>query len=151
MRLTICLTAALALCACQKQAEAPPAADNGTAEMNAPANDANAAAPTQAAFQLNGTTWTFTDSDKDKTQVKESIDASGNYIANSPDGKKHLDHGTSVMKGDKACFTSAMTKDGEECWTTKPVAIGETMETTSDKGKKLTVTRVAYEALTIPK
>jgi hypothetical protein len=115
------------------------------------AAETNTAAATPAAFQLNETTWTFTDTDKDKTQVKESIDANGNYIANTLDGKKHLDHGTSVMKGDKACFTSAMTKDGEDCWTTKPVAIGESMDTTSDKGKKLTVTRVAYEALTIPK
>jgi hypothetical protein len=55
------------------------------------------------------------------------------------------------MKGDKACFTSAMDKKGEECWTTKPVAIGESMETTSDKGGKLTVTRVAYEPMTMPK
>ena len=122
MRLTVCFVTALALI--------------------------STSAAASSAFQLNETTWTFVDG---KTKVRESIDASGNYIANTPDGKKHLDHGTSVMKGDKACFTSAMTKDGEECWTTKPVAIGETMETTSDKGKKLTVTRVAYEALTIPK
>lgn len=148
MRLTICLTAAIALCACSKQAEAPPAADNGAAELNAPAADANAVAATPAAFQLNETSWTFTD--KDGNKVKESIDATGNYIANTTAGK-HLDHGTSVMKGDKACFTSAMTKDGEVCWTTKDVAIGGSMETTSDKGEKLTVTRVAYEALTIPK
>jgi len=54
------------------------------------------------------------------------------------------------MKGDKACFTSAMTKDGESCWTTKPLEIGQSYETTSDKDEKLTVTRVAYEALKIP-
>lgn len=151
MRLTICLTAALALCACNKQAAAPAGNDTNATEANSMAAETNTAAATPAAFQLNETTWTFTDTDKDKTQVKESIDANGNYIANSLDGKKHLDHGTSVMKGDKACFTSAMTKDGEDCWTTKAVAIGESMDTTSDKGKKLTVTRVAYEALTIPK
>ena len=151
MRLTICLTAALALCACSKPATETANTDTNVAMDNSAATDMNAAAATPAAFQLNETTWTFTDTDKDKTQVKESIDANGNYIANTLDGKKHLDHGTSVMKGDKACFTSAMTKDGEDCWTTKPVAIGESMDTTSDKGKKLTVTRVAYEALTIPK
>jgi len=151
MRLTICLTAALALCACNKQAAAPAGNDTNATEANSMAAETNTAAATPAAFQLNETTWTFTDTDKDKTQVKESIDANGNYIANTLDGKKHLDHGTSVMKGDKACFTSAMTKDGEDCWTTKPVSIGESMDTTSDKGKKLTVTRVAYEALTIPK
>ena len=151
MRLTICLTAALALCACQKQAAAPAGNEANASGANSTAAETNTAAATPAAFQLTETTWTFTDTDKDKTKVKESIDANGNYIANSLDGKKHLDHGTAVMKGDKACFTSAMNKDGEECWTTKPVAIGESLDTTSDKGKKLTVTRVAYEALTIPK
>ena len=134
MRSIICLTAALALGACQQQTGTPPAEDVA---------EANAAAPaaTPAAFQLNETTWTFTD--KDGTKTQESIDANGNYIANSVDGK-HLDHGTAVMKGDKACFTSAMTKEGEVCWTTKPLEIGQSFETTSDKGEKLTVTRVAY-------
>ena len=145
MRLTICLTAALALCACSKQAEAP-AANNSATDTNATANGAMATTP--ATFQLNETTWTFTE--KDGTKVKESIDKDGNFIANSLDGK-HLDHGTAVMKGGKACFTSAMTKQGEVCWITKPVKIGESIDTTSDKGEKLTVTRVAYEALTIPK
>ena len=37
----------------------------------------------------------------------------GNYIANAVSGK-HIDHGTAVMKDGKACFTSAMTKDGED-------------------------------------
>ena len=130
MRVFISLIAGVALCASSQAA---------IAKM----------APKKAAFQLDETTWTFTD--KDGTKVKESVDASGNYIANSADGKKHLDHGTGVMKGDKACFTSAMNKNGEECWTTRPVAVGESMETTSDKGGKLTVTRVAYEAMSIPK
>ena len=149
MRRTICLTAVLALCACAKQAAAPAGNESNATEANTAAADMNAATATPAAFQLNETTWTFTDPVK-KVPAKESIDANGNYIENGTDGK-HIDHGTSVMKGDKACFTSAMTKDGEECWTTKPVAIGESMDTTSDKGHKLTVTRVAYEALTIPK
>jgi hypothetical protein len=139
MRWTICLTAAVALCACSKPAEAP------TAENDA---DANIAAPaaTPAAFQLNETSWTFTD--KDGQAIQESIDANGNYIANA--GEKHIDHGTSVMKGDKACFTSAMNSDGEECWTTKPLEIGQSFETTSDKGEKLTVTRVAYVPMSMP-
>jgi hypothetical protein len=55
------------------------------------------------------------------------------------------------MKGNKACFTSAMTKEGEECWTTRPVSIGHSMVTSNGKGRKLTVTRVKYAALTIPK
>ena len=140
MRLTICLTAALAICACSKQAEAP--ANNDLAEANAAA----AAPVAPAAFQLNETTWTYTD--KDGTKVEESIDATGNYIENAVSGK-HIDHGTAVMKGDKACFTSAMTKAGEICWTTKPVEVGQSMDTVSDKGDKLTVTRVAYAPMTM--
>ena len=112
------------------------------------------AASTQAAakgpaFQLNSTTWSFVDPDK-KVKALESIDADGNYIENAVSGK-HLDHGTAVMKGDKACFTSAMTKEGEVCWTTRPVKIGQPMKTVSDKGRKLTVTRVAYKPLQMPK
>jgi hypothetical protein len=82
--------------------------------------------------------------------VIESIDAQGNYIENSVAGK-HVDHGTAMMKDDKACFTSAMTKEGEVCWTTKPVKVGQSMTTTSDKGEKLKVTRVAYKPLKMPK
>jgi hypothetical protein len=124
MRLTICLTAALALCASSTQVAAK-----------------------TAPFQLNKTTWTFVDNGK---RVKESIDADGNYIENSVAGK-HIDHGTAVMKDGKACFTSAMTKEGEECWTTRPVKIGHSMVTTNDKGRKLKVTRVAYMPMSMPK
>jgi hypothetical protein len=116
MRLTICLTAAAMLCA-------------------------GATAQAKTTFQLKRTTWTFVD--KKEGKVKESIDAEGNYLAN-PVAGKHLDHGTSRMKGSKACFTSKMDKDGEVCWTTRPVSIGHSMVTTNDKGRKLKVTRVAY-------
>jgi hypothetical protein len=102
-----------------------------------------------AAFQLNETTWTFVDPGK-KVKARESIDASGNYVENTVGGK-HIDHGTAVMKDDKVCFTSAMTKDGEECWTTHAVKIGHSMKTTNDKGEKLTVTRVKYVPMSIPK
>jgi hypothetical protein len=101
-----------------------------------------------AAFQLNETTWTFTD--KKDGKLKESVDADGNYITQTVGGK-HIDHGTAVMKDAKACFTSAMTKDGEMCWTTGPVEIGRSMVTTNDKGEKLTVTRVKYTPLSMPK
>ena len=126
MRLTTCLTAAAILCA---------------------ASTPLAAKTAKPAFQLKGTTWTFTD---DKQKVEESIDADGNYIAQTIGGK-HLDHGTAVMKGDKACFTSKMTKEGEICWTTSPVSIGHSMVTTNDKGRKLKVTRVKYTPLEMPK
>ena len=112
----------------------------------APSSPAVAKGP---AFQLNSTTWAFVDPDK-KVKVRESIDAQGNYIENAVSGK-HIDHGTAVMKDGKACFTSAMNNDGEHCWTTRPVKIGHAMTTTSDKGEKLRVTRVAYTPLKMPK
>ena len=108
------------------------------------------AKPTKAAaFQLNETSWTFVDPDK-KVKARESVDADGNYIENAVSGK-HIDHGTAVMKDGKACFTSAMNSDGEMCWTTHPVKVGHSMMTTNDKGKKLTVTRVAYKPMSMPK
>lgn len=136
MRVTFCLTAAIVFATCSSAAVAQTAA--------APP----AVAPAPAAFQLDETTWTFTDNKGVK--VQESVDAKGNFIAQSAEGK-HLDHGTAVMKNGKACFTSAMTKEGEMCWTTQPVAIGQSMVTTSDKGEKLTVTRTAYVPLSMPK
>ena len=128
MRITICLTAALALCAASTPALAKTARPAG--------------------FQLNETSWTFVDK---KMKVRESIDASGNYIENAVSGK-HIDHGTAVMKGHKACFTSAMTKEGELCWTTprNAVAIGHSFVTRSDKGQKLRVTRIKYTPLKMP-
>jgi hypothetical protein len=42
-----------------------------------------------------------------------------------------------------------MTKEGEVCWAAKKVEVGETQEIVSDKGEKLTVTRVAYVAKTM--
>src|SRR3954449_10459699 len=93
MRFTICLSA-LVLCASSAQVDAKTTAKH-------------------TAFQLNETSWTYVDK---KMKVRESIDASGNYIENAVSGK-HIDHGTAVVKGHKACFTSAMTKEGELCWT----------------------------------
>ena len=122
-----------ALAACSKQAPAPPTNNAEAAATNAPA-------ATPVAFVLDETSWTFTD--KNGKPIQESIGAAGNYVSTS--NGKHVDHGTSAMKGDKACFTSAMTKEGEVCWTTKPVEVGQSMDTVSDKGEKLTVTRVAY-------
>lgn len=128
MRLTICLAAALAICA-----------------TSAPALAKHAAK--QAAFQIDSTTWTYVD--KKSGKLKELIDADGNYITQTIGGK-HIDHGTAMMKDAKACFTSAMTKDGEMCWTTHPVKIGHSFVTTNDKGRKLKVTRVAYAKLSMP-
>ena len=122
MRVTICFTAALVVCAASTPALAKTAKP--------------------AAFQLNETTWTFVDKG---VKVRESIDASGNYIENAVNGK-HIDHGAAVMKGQKACFTSAMTKEGEVWWTTPRYAlkIGQSFVAKSDKGEKLRVTRVKY-------
>lgn len=131
MRLTICLTAAVALAATSATVAAKPA-------------------PKHSAFQLMSTSWTYTD--KKDGKLKESIDANGDYITQTIAGK-HIDHGTAVMKGDKACFTSAMTKEGEICWSTPGTGLkmGHSFVTTSDKGRKLRVTRVAYVKLEMPK
>ena len=137
MRLTILTaTACLALAGCSKPADAPPADANAAA--------ANEAVP--AAFDINETSWEFTDPETKKL-IFESVDANGNYIANA--GAEHFDHGTAVMKDGKACFTSAMTDEGEVCWTDPKVEVGQSGETTSDKGEKLTVKRVEYKPLTM--
>jgi len=141
MRIVMTSLAVLALVACNKPADTTTenvAEENIMADENA--MDANMATP--AAFQLNETTWQFTQDGKPMT---ETVDASGNYVAWS--GSEHVDHGTSVMKDGKACFTSAMDKEGEICWTTQPTEIGQSFDTTSDKGEKLTVKRVAFMAV----
>jgi hypothetical protein len=139
MRTVMTSLAVLALVACGQPAETTNdmnAAESNVA-MEANTTDANMAVP--AAFQINETSWEFTRKGKATT---ESVDANGNYVAWS--GAEHIDHGTAVMKDDKACFTSAMDKEGEVCWTTAETEIGQSMETTSDKGEKLTVTRIAF-------
>ena len=130
----IILVAALAaIAACSKQGA--PAADN--ANMAA-ANEVTAT-PVPAAFSINETSWEYTEDGK---PMQESIDANGNYITTS--GTEHIDHGTVVMKDGKACFTSAMTKEGEECWTDPKLEVGGSGETVSDKGERLALKRVAY-------
>ena len=138
MRKLMLIAAIAALSACQQKA-AEPAYD-----VNVAAANEAAPAVVPAAFTLNETTWTFT---MDGKNIENSIDAAGNYISTA--GTAHDDHGTMVMKDGKACFTSAMTKDGEMCWTVVDTAIGATTEATSDKGEKLMVTRVAYVAKTM--
>ena len=138
MQKLMLIAAVAALSACNKNEAAAPANDANVAAIEAPA-----AVP--AAMSLNETTWTYTD--KDGKKIEESIDATGKYI--STVGAAHEDHGIMVMKDAKACFTSAMNKDGEMCWTVADTAIGATTETVSDKGEKLMVTRVAYAAKTM--
>ena len=134
----IMLFAAVAALAGCSQETAPPPADNA----NVAAAEAPAATP--ATMSLNETSWTYT---VDGKNVEKSFDATGNYI--STVGAAHDDHGTYVARDNKACFTSAMNKDGEMCWTVVDTAIGATMESVSDKGEKLMVTRVAYVAKTM--
>jgi hypothetical protein len=128
MRMIICLTAALAL--------------------SVTSTPLVAKAAKAAPFQINETSWSFVDHG---TKVRETIDKDGNYIENAVSGK-HIDHGTAVMKDHKACFTSAMTKEGEVCWTTarNAVGVGHSFVTTNDKGRKLKVTRIKYTALKMP-
>jgi len=153
MRALLLLTATIALAACNKPANAPAADADMTADANMAMDnmamdnmaDANMAAP-MALASINETTWEFTDTKSGKA-IQESVDAAGKYIAVS--GKEHIDHGTAVMKDGKACFTSAMDKEGEVCWTDPMVAVGASGESTSDKGEKLAIKRTAYVPLTM--
>lgn len=152
MRIVMTSLAVLALVACNKPADKTAdanMADENMAmnvdEMDANAMDANTMA-TPAAFNINETSWEFTDA-KTKKPIQESVDATGKYIATS--GTEHFDHGTAVMKGGKVCFTSAMNKDGEMCWTDPKAEVGASGETVNDKGEKLTVKRIAYVAKTM--
>lgn len=146
MHKLILVAAIAAMAGCSQDAAAPAEDTNVAADANAvtDTNAADANATGTALASINETSWEFT---QDGKPMQESIDAKGNYIVNS--GTEHIDHGTVVMKDGKACFTSAMTKDGEECWTDPKVEIGQSGETTSDKGEKLTVKRVAYVPLTM--
>lgn len=138
MRIVMTSLVVLTLMACNKPAETT--ADANAVDANAMA-DANAVA-TPAAFQINETSWEWTD--KDGKAMQQSTDASGNYVVSS--GAEHIDHGTVAMVDGKVCFTSAMDKKGPECWTVAETAVGETLDSTSDKGEKLAVKRVAYVA-----
>jgi hypothetical protein len=128
MRLTICLIAALAL--------VPAAAPVAAKTMHKP-----------AALVLNHTSWTYSMKGK---AYRESIDDEGNYITETIGGK-HADHGTAAVKDGKACFTSAMNNDGEVCWKSHNVGVGHSMVVVNDKGRKLTVHRVAYRPMKMPK
>ena len=149
MHKILLVAAVAALAGCQQEAAAPPAEDanlamDGNVAMDTNTVDANMAGTALAS--LNETTWEFTDPETSKP-IQESVDAAGKYIAVS--GKEHMDHGTAVLKDGKACFTSAMDKEGEVCWTDPMLAVGASGETTSDKGEKLTVKRTAYVPLTM--
>ena len=103
------------------------------------------AEPATEVMSLEETSWTFT---QDGTDLLESIDADGNYIANA--GDEHFDHGTYELVDGMQCFTSAMNDEGQVCWTTPAqIAVGESVDITSDQGEALTVTRVEYETLTM--
>ena len=105
---------------------------------------AEAEAPAEV-MSLHETTWTFVMDDK---EIMESIDVSGNYIANA--GDEHFDHGTYVLVDGKQCFTSAMNDEGQMCWTTPAnIEVGESIDITSDGNEKLTITRADYKSLTM--
>lgn len=133
MKKLIVFSSIAALAACGS-----PEAEEETAAV------AEAEAPAET-MSLHETSWTFV---MDDMEIMESIDADGNYIANA--GDEHFDHGTYVLVEGMQCFTSAMNDEGQECWTTPPqVAVGESIDITSDQDAELTVTRVEYEPLTM--
>ena len=129
--LTISCVVALAACGSPEVAEDPVAV-----------TDTEAAAEIMS---LHETSWTFS---QDGMEILETIDASGNYIADA--GDEHYDHGTYELVDGKQCFTSAMNDEGQVCWATPAeIAIGESIDITSDQGDELTVTRVEYQPLTM--
>jgi hypothetical protein len=99
-----------------------------------------AAKPVPTGRQLNQTSWAYVE---DGRALRMSIDAHGNYIEETLGGKV-TGQGTAVMKGTKDCFTPFMSKDREHCWTSKPLTIGQSMLSVSDKGERLKVTRIKY-------
>ncbi|WP_265570278.1 hypothetical protein [Sphingomicrobium nitratireducens] len=141
MKIVWMLASVAALAAC---------ADNDAADVaanEAMTNDVVIEEPAaDTSLALNGTTWEFT---REGTAYVESIDADGNYIAETMDGE-HADHGTYVTKDGKGCFTSAMTDEGEVCWSLSPHEVGASMDTTSDKGETLSVKRVEYREMAMP-
>jgi hypothetical protein len=138
MKKLLLIAGCAALAACGQREESAPAEDTNVAVAEP---EANVAAP--AEFSLAETTWDYTQDGKPHTT---SIDGAGNYETNS--GSEHVDHGKLAMVDGKACFTSAMNQDGPECWTVQQTEVGQSMDSTSDKGNKLTVTRRDYVAFT---
>ena len=141
MRIWIVPMAALALVACNKKDAAT--ADAANAGMATDAMAANTMAANDmmapAAASMNNTTYEYV---RNSRAIQLSVDGTGNYISTA--GKDHMDHGTTAMKDGKLCFTSAMNKDGEVCWTDPKLAVGQQGPTVSDKGEKLNVKLVAY-------
>ena len=117
MRLTTCLSAGILCVACTQ---------------------ASAKSITQDKRQLSGTTWAYVE---DGRKLRMSIDRSGHYTETTASGKV-VGRGTARMKGAKDCFTPLKSKDGEHCWTSQPLEVGQSMISISDKGEKLKVTRV---------
>jgi hypothetical protein len=139
MKKLLLLAGCAALAACGSNQEAATNAEEANVEVVE--TEANDAAP--AEFTLAETTWDYTMDGKPHTT---SIDGAGNYDTSS--GTEHVDHGKFAMVDGKGCFTSAMNQDGPECWTVQQTEVGQSMESTSDKGEKLTVTRRDYVAFT---
>ena len=117
MRPTICVSAAV-LCAICAHADAK--------------------SISHAKRQLSGTTWAYVE---DGERLRMSIDHSGHYTETTTNGKV-VGRGTATMKGAKDCFTPVKSTDGEHCWTSEPLEVGQSMISISDKGERLKVTRV---------
>lgn len=92
----------------------------------------------QAKRQLSGTTWAYVEDGK---RLRMAIDHRGHYTETTVNGRV-VGRGTARMKGMKDCFTPVKSKDGEHCWTSEPLKVGQSMISISDKGERLRVARV---------
>jgi len=136
MRLTIYLTAALALVACSKQAEAP--ASTNSTDMNATTPE-----PTPAAMvTANGSTpGTFDVVAKDGTKSQSVLNPDGTYVDKDATGKE-MAKGTWNVTNGKTCFDPDGDK-GPDCYAETAVAADGTFTATSDKGEQLTIKKVS--------
>lgn len=121
--------------------------DTATEEA-APAEDMAMEAETADVADNGYTMRSYSWSGPEGQTMVMSIDANGNYITDA-DGN-HYDHGTATLNDEgKICFESAMDQpDG--CWTYSDLEVGGSMDSMSDEGETVTVTRTDYVEMSMP-
>lgn len=139
MKKLILIAGAAALAACGETATEDTAPADETM-----VDEADAMVETDADYTMRSYSWTGPEGQA----MVMSVDADGNYISEA-DGN-HYDHGTVTLNDEgKICFESAMDQpDG--CWTYSDLEVGGSMDSMSDEGATVTVTRTEYVELSMP-